>query len=551
MIARSVDIDDPNWIKMRDFQWVRMEEKLIDCRYSKKKQAVLRELFYGRIGSYTDTSLKIIDIDERGYLFIDLNPHQCQENWEWVIKEGWNEVNPKRLHKSEVEVYQRFVERFKEDILRANLEWTLDERLTCFKFLFGEVYRRENFSFMGHEINHPLNPYWVLYQLAISINYMLIGFRLLDDLWANLHAFSIEAFKYVDPLVFLPESKVGKNRFTQADAKCAWCRVFYTLANNERMYNECKSNEKQIKRLNGVSYTEYTQTKEMSDLLKLLDTGMQSGVIPKELLALKDFAETVSHKMRHFYLKKCTLSSKYHLDDFRKELDEQNAAEENKEKVEIDNEESVMTNLNHDASTEKVSCEGVELFRQYALQQSLHISKQPFDSVEKYLNWAKRHGIKLGKVQGLNEVQRLNQLKNKSDLERTMAYAKILESSNTGYIHLDVFGECSPGTINLEYRTAWKELFRLVGSAVIVKSLKVNKKGTVGDGFDIKVTIVTDKQTHVFNYVMDSDWLDESLLSDANVFAENEGLRWRYQFDDGDAGKSVTYLPPAIVKLLK
>ena len=552
MIAQTVDIHDPEWLKTRDEQWVSVEKWLVDYDYALDVRLVLREIFYGRIDYHTDSSLDIIDPEKRARVLFNLNPYQCEKNWEWIIKTGWNAVNPKTLHKTELEIYSDYVTLFRHEPFLDDLPWTLNEKLACFKFLFGEIYQAKDFSFMGHKLEHPLNPYWVLNKLAYSISASILGSNSGSLLWPHLYKYGIAAFDYIDTQLFLPQSKAtGVDNNIQAEVKGMWCRLFYELKNHKQEYDEYKKTGYHSPQLHSVSFEKFIQIHEISELLGNLHADIQSGVIPKEMHLLKDFAESAFHRSPDQHLRRFTLSPKRTFDGLKEGLVELQGREEQAEKEKKNKRNKKRATPPLDPATEKTLCAGLESFRRYALQESLLISDQPFDSVKKYVSWTKQHGIKLSKDEALDEVKRINGLKDKPDNKRKKAYAEILQCTNTGYIHLDVFGECSPGTINHEYRAAWKELFRLVGSAVIVKSLKVNKKGNVEDGYDIKVTIVTDKQTHVFNYVMDSDWLDESLLSDANVFAENEGLRWRYQFDDGDAGKSVTYLSPAIVELLK
>ena len=305
MIAQTVDINDPDWLKIRDEQWVRMEEWLVVYDYTLDVRLVLREIFYGRIDYYTDSSLDIIDPEKRGRLLFNLNPHQCEENWKWIIQTGWNAVNSQTLHKTELEIYSDYVSLFENELKLDALPWTLNEKLACFNFLFGEVYQANDFSFMGHVIENPLNPYWVLKKLAFSLKGFIVGAGASSLLWPKLYKYAMAAFDHIDTQLFLPESKAtGIDRDIQAEVKGAWCDLFYVLAHQEQIYNKRKKAGHQSPQLQTVAFTDFRQMHEISDFLELFHAEMQSGAIPKEMHLLKDFAETESHEFcaRHLIL---------------------------------------------------------------------------------------------------------------------------------------------------------------------------------------------------------------------------------------------------------
>lgn len=543
MIVKCVDINDPVWIARREKQWVKVEAWLTDCRFPKKDRKALSDVFFGRIDTFSDPRLSCIDVDDRGFLYLDLNPHQCEKNWEWIIKEGWNEVNPKRKHKNELEVYEQFVRMFTDNYYLSKHEWTLDEKLACFRFLFGEVYDADNFTFMGREMAHPLDPYWVLSQLGQHVNLALLGHQYTDEIWVTLYEFGMAAFKYVDAGIFLPDSKASDE--TRVMAKVVWYYHFELLYEHKKRYKKYKREGRQAQRFKPFTFEEFIELEEISQLLSRLESDLHSGVIPVELKALKKFSESKSDDMFYRRLEGYTLNPKMTFDELLADRVRPKTVEPKVKRTRV-----VDPEITIEPAVEKAVCVELETFRNLAQESGMAFCVEPLDCAQVYSEWMKKLNPRYTNAGVMSDFSRLYGLRNKSPRNKLRGYAKILLSPFIGYIQLDVFGECSGDAINREYRTAWKELIKLTGSEVSLKSMRVTKKGDLDDGYDIKVTIVTEKNTHVFDYEMVSDWMDESLLSDANVFAEKENLRWRYQFDHGDVGKSVICLPPAMAELL-
>ncbi len=471
-----------------------------------------------------------------------LNPHQCEENWLWMIDEGWRQWTcTSKLRRFELHKSTRF-ELFKSlfsvivwnrpDIIK---DWGDDHELfeQFFNLLAGSRYDPEHYTFNGEYIGkHPLKPHDILKKFCANLYLVIIGSSSFEEMWIKEYDYAVQAFAYVNPDIFDPVSKLEDN--CDAKLKNEFAGDLKVIYFRERKFDELRKKGRLDSYWEDKTADEWRQSDVIHGLVSRFEQDMVNGTFPEPMKRLYHWAaaEAANTIELNHYTRFDKVKFK---DPWKVKASKNETASKNKNS-------SPPKAIVLEPEVEGYVCRELETYRKLACEGDMTGYDFPFDSFKSYAKWRKaKTAIARNKL--AKEFQ--STYKHRDDYVSNLfiSYIHMLFPRYIAEIPLDVFGAFEPGDINREYRSAWKALTALAKDHVTINAIKTRKKGGAESGYDITVTVVTDRQEHVFNYVKDSDWLDESILSDINVFAEAEELPWRFSWDDGDNAKFVMYLP--------
>ena len=541
-----VDASCSEWRLKRESIWNEYTTVSSDDPSSYKRElSIAKKVFMGDIDSHSDKALKLIEANNRAKIYALNSPHQCKENWLWMIDKGWAELMEAEISNIDViHVYSRLI--FIDQYYYKTCGWTEKQRAQFFDLIFGNTYNPNEYVYKNSCHTHPLRPISILYRLGLDISSLYTGVSIKIGFWLERIEFCLQSLEYIDGDCFLPQSVYKSPEYSML--KIAWAKVLMSEEKLSKFYTELRQYNGLHPACKNIDYHVHAANPEVVKVKAIIDKKLDSGKFPAQIADLKKWTEAENADLMD--LNKSTRGRILYKDPWLEEPNQKKVQKENNNRNTLSNRDRKRKSLLIPPDAERYFLAEINSYIDRALKGGMNDVESTFGVWEDYHQWNKKRNPRITENGSKKTIIEYASLKGEYKEVHLEAFLRLLYPKRVTEIDLDVFGEGGPEKITKEYRSAWSKILKLAYPETDQIKLKLKKEGESWD-YEVTTKVAMNNQEQTYYYTVDSDWLDNTLFSDVVHFSEENKLKHRYHYIYNDTRVTVAYLPPSFSDLFE
>ena len=513
-----------------------------DSKIIRSNLSIAENIFMGDIVSHKDDVLNKIHKNSLPAIYALYSPHQCAENWHWIINKGWAELGG-------IESTKDIVKQYIDRIISSHSEyreygWTDNQRVELFDFLFGESYDPEYFEFNGEVQIHPLRPISIIRNLGLDICRLYTGRTTHKGMWLNRIDYCLQALESIDVDVFLPESVFKSREYSLL--KATWAQVLMDESKLSEFYYQYRKENLQHSSCQNIDYGTYAATSEVTSVKIRIGELLNDGIFPPQIEYLISWCRAENANLEK--LIESSLGIKSYESPWLEKPVQKKTKNNNEKTYPKSKSKKKFLLVPHEA--EQYFLGEVNSLIDRALKGGMNDVESTFGGWEDIHQWNKKRNPRIAENGSKKTIIEYASLKREYKEVHLEAFLRLLYPKRVTEIDLDVFGEGGPEKITKIYRSAWSKILKLAYPETDQIKLKLKKEGESWD-YEVTTKVAMNNQEQTYYYSVDSDWLDNTLFSDVVHFSEENKLKHRYHYIYNDTRVTVAYLPPSFSDLFE
>lgn len=528
-----VDVSDPLWVRNRELIWENYSSQAAKKSPKEDKiyYEVIKKVFMGKIVSPTDKSLEIFSPEYRPTLFACYNPYQCRENWDWLTRMGWQQLSPSTSETHVALAFKEFSNRIVLDERFLEYGWTEELRSDYFDYYYGENYDPDRVTVLEVEVPQNLSPVVLFSRLATTLCGLFVGRLDSNHLFLKKFQYLAQSVRYIDLSVFAPESILEKRRVEEM--KIYWANLFLMFRDWESEYNDYKNGGHQTSKWQKIGFSQFIALPEIVEFKNKLDMLFERMSLSKDLEALREWA---SHQNANAYDLRSSTIGDIPYEHPRDTTDRTNSGGKINEGMDAVRKVAVTSKM------EDYFLSEVNTFIRLGIQGKIKGIDSEFSDIDSYFEYRNKIQRSYSKNSIREDIIECTKLERCSfDTKCEFLFDRVYPN-RVFSVSLDPFGEGEPNYINQVYRENWKQLLGVVCKSPKQYSIKTRKTGSDWE-YELKLTIKCDDREYVYEYVIDSDWLDNTLFSDMQSFVQKEKYTHQLFVHCSDNSAFIGYFP--------
>jgi hypothetical protein len=193
------DLQDPNWMEIREQQWV-AKEKVWKREVNRESLKALKSYFFGGDFEYGNSEKHGDEIATNIQLPFFYHPVQTPERWTQFINKlfehRWYNSNDRKP------IYLPIFKFLSDPCV--NFNWDLDTALEFHQFVYGDKFIEDSYEFMGYTSPYPLTRFDVAKSFLTETRLWINGVRNTNDDTVGCYYYDwfVEALEYLPSIYF-------------------------------------------------------------------------------------------------------------------------------------------------------------------------------------------------------------------------------------------------------------------------------------------------------------------------------------------------------------